>query len=177
LVSRVRSTGADLYAYLDSALKSIEPLRSQLGSAVVNKREAALLPLSGAVGPSYSDRIMLAGDAAGHCSPITGEGIYYAMLGGRIAGEAAADAVIRSDFSSTKLAAYERRWKKAMGSDLKWGLWLQRRFTRPGPGTSKAGFLRSQKSRRIVAEMLVGMRSVRGAVLSVAPGYLRSRLG
>ena len=33
---------------------------------------------------------MLAGDAAGIVAPASGEGIYYAMLGGRLAAEAAA---------------------------------------------------------------------------------------
>jgi geranylgeranyl reductase len=33
-------------------------------------------------------RVLLAGDAAGVVAPASGEGIYYAMLGGRLAAEA-----------------------------------------------------------------------------------------
>ena len=40
---------------------------------------------------------MLAGDAAGVVAPASGEGIYYAMLGGRLAAEAAEEALATGD--------------------------------------------------------------------------------
>ena len=175
-VSRTKEKPGELYAYLDHIMTTVEPFDRMFVGAQLAKREAALLPLAGVLRPSYTDRVLLAGDAAGHCSPITGEGIYYSMLGGREAGTIAAKAMRRNDFSAAVLAEYEARWVRAIASDLKWGLWLQKRFTKPGSGVSKSGFLSSEKSRRIVAEMLVGRKSVRQAILSVAPGYLRSRV-
>ena len=48
------------------------------------------LPLStGRPGVSARGRVLLAGDAAGLVNPITGEGIYYAVLSGALAGRAA----------------------------------------------------------------------------------------
>lgn len=49
------------------------------------------LPLStGRPATSARGRVLLAGDAAGLINPITGEGIYYAVLSGALAGRAAA---------------------------------------------------------------------------------------
>jgi menaquinone-9 beta-reductase len=51
------------------------------------------LPLSGAGVGLPSGRVLLAGDAAGLINPITGEGIYYAVATGILAGRAAAAAL------------------------------------------------------------------------------------
>ena len=41
--------------------------------------------------------MVLAGDAAGVVAPASGEGIYYAMLGGRLAAEAVDDFLATGD--------------------------------------------------------------------------------
>ncbi|MBW3604346.1 MAG: NAD(P)/FAD-dependent oxidoreductase [Actinobacteria bacterium] len=48
------------------------------------------LPLSSGGVHLGGDRVLLAGDAAALVNPITGEGIYYALLSGRLAAQAAA---------------------------------------------------------------------------------------
>ena len=40
------------------------------------------LPISGPLGRTYSDRILVSGDAGGFVNALTAEGIYYAMLSG-----------------------------------------------------------------------------------------------
>lgn len=52
-----------------------------------------LIPVSGIVG-TRKENILLCGDAAGQCNPITGAGISNAVLCGSLAGEIAAKAVI-----------------------------------------------------------------------------------
>ncbi len=52
----------------------------------------AHLPLSGWRWPHPRGRVLLAGDAAGLVNPLTGEGIYYAVATGILAGRAAAGA-------------------------------------------------------------------------------------
>ena len=47
---------------------------------------------------------MLAGDAAGVVAPASGEGIYYAMLGGRLAGDAAEQYLATGQAKALKLA-------------------------------------------------------------------------
>lgn len=55
-----------------------------------------------------TDGLLLAGDAARHCNPLTGGGIFTAMLAGSYAGEVAADAVAKGDVSRKGLSAYLR---------------------------------------------------------------------
>lgn len=59
-----------------------------LGDAEVIRREGAPIPLRPL--PRWDDgkNVLLAGDAAGVVAPASGEGIYYAMLGGRLSAEA-----------------------------------------------------------------------------------------
>lgn len=180
LVQRVRENNRKTHEYLDHILKEIEPYCSELASESIVKKDSALMPLCGIVQPSFGKRIMLAGDAAGHCSPISGEGIHYSMIGGLNAAQTAAQCIRMNDFSDKALSKYEKNWIKEMGSDLKWGYWLQRRLMKPGStgtsGWSRSGFIDSEKSLKIIAEMLVGERSVKSAILSIAPGYLKSKI-
>jgi geranylgeranyl reductase len=61
---------------------------SGLGTSETIRREGAPIPLHPL--PRWDDghSVLLAGDAAGVVAPASGEGIYYAMIGGRLAAEA-----------------------------------------------------------------------------------------
>ena len=63
----------------------------------------------------YGDTI-LAGDAAGHTHPITGAGIFQAVVGGAMAGRWAARAVLEDDL--TLLRKYEEEWADFYGDAL-----------------------------------------------------------
>jgi len=175
LIARVRESKVRVLEYLDSLVNQVEPICTMLENAEIVRREAALMPLAGIVVPSYSGRLMLAGDAAGHCSPITGEGIYYSMMAGKLAATTAIESIAKADTTSKALSTYENRWKRAFGSDLKWGHWLQRRFLEGGSGSLSPRLLKSEESQRIIAEMLVGVRSVRSAIAQMVPRHLLSR--
>lgn len=66
-----------------------------------------------APGRTYSDSVMLVGDAAGFACPFEAEGVYYAMVSGKIAAEVAAQALARGDVSAAGLHEYETRWKNS----------------------------------------------------------------
>lgn len=57
--------------------------------------------------------VVLAGDAAGVVAPASGEGIYYAMLGGRLAAQAADEAMGRA--GGKALAGARKRFMKSHG--------------------------------------------------------------
>ena len=151
-----------------------------MSSGVIVKKDSALMPLSGVILPSHGKRIMIAGDAAGHCSPISGEGIHYSIVGGLHAAKTAARCIQKNKFSDRMLSKYELSWTKEIGADLKWGHWLQKRLMKPGSsgtsGWSKSGFIDSEKSLRIIAEMLMGDKSVIRSILAIAPGYLKAKI-
>jgi len=72
------------------------------------------LPIDGAVSRTYSDRLLLVGDAAGMVMATNGGGIPTAMVSGRIAGEIAALHVRKN----TPLSSYETKWKSVFGHQL-----------------------------------------------------------
>jgi geranylgeranyl reductase len=59
-----------------------------LAGAETIRREGAPIPLKPLRRWDDGESVLLAGDAAGVVAPASGEGIYYAMLGGQLAGEA-----------------------------------------------------------------------------------------
>lgn len=75
--------------------------------------------------PSYADRTLVAGDAAGLVKPTTGGGIYYAFLSGRIAAEAAQTAIARGKYAANDLRGYERQWKAVFGRELRIGYYAR----------------------------------------------------
>lgn len=69
------------------------------------------LPLSTSRPLQPAGRVLLAGDAASLINPLTGEGIFYALLSGRLAGQAAVTAELPG-------AAYGRALDKELGRHL-----------------------------------------------------------
>ena len=65
---------------------------------------------------------MLIGDAAGHVDAITGEGIYYAMMDGKLAASA---------YLKNSIDSYEVLWKQKFESELKNAARLQKWFYTP----------------------------------------------
>jgi geranylgeranyl reductase family protein len=90
--------------------------------------KAYRLPLGGPLARTYADGTLVCGDAGGFVNAYTGEGIYYAMVTGRHAGEVAADAVAAGDVSAGRLAAYETRWRAEIGDELADSVRIQRRL-------------------------------------------------
>ena len=69
------------------------------------------IPSSGAVKNTYSDGLMLVGDAAGFTSPMFEGGTSLAMTSGKFAAEVALQVISNGDTSQSALAAYESLWK------------------------------------------------------------------
>ena len=66
----------------------------------------------------YGDNIMLVGDAASQVNPLTGGGITNGMLGGKFAGQVAAEAIKAGDCSKNFLKKYENLYLDEMGSEM-----------------------------------------------------------
>ncbi len=66
-----------------------------------------------APGKTYADSVMLIGDAAGFACPFEAEGVYYAMVSGKLAAEVAAKAIAAGDVSEARLKEYEIAWKNS----------------------------------------------------------------
>ncbi len=77
------------------------------------RKEGAPIPLKPLKRWDNGRDVVLAGDAAGVVAPSSGEGIYYAMLGGRLAAEAVDEALRTGD--ARALGSARKRFMKAHG--------------------------------------------------------------
>ncbi len=94
---------------------SVAALREKIGLDGVEtiRREGAPIPLKPLKRWDNGRDVLLAGDAAGVVAPASGEGIYYAMLGGRLAAESVAELCATGD--ARALASARKRFMKDHG--------------------------------------------------------------
>ena len=81
-----------------------------LQDTVTIRREGAPLPMKPLKCWDNARDVVLAGDAAGVVAPASGEGIYYAMYGGRVAAEAVQDMLLTGN--GRALAGARKRFMK-----------------------------------------------------------------
>jgi geranylgeranyl reductase len=94
---------------------AIRVLRKDTGlqDAELIRKEGAPIPLKPLKKWDNGRDVILAGDAAGCVAPASGEGIYYAMLGGREAAVSVMEFLATGD--ARKLAGTRKRYMKAHG--------------------------------------------------------------
>ncbi|MFN0242428.1 MAG: NAD(P)/FAD-dependent oxidoreductase [Planctomycetota bacterium] len=73
----------------------------------------------------------LVGDAAGYVDPLTGEGIFFALLGGRLLGESLARALHAGRVDHAALADYESAHAREIGARCRASLLVQRALRHP----------------------------------------------
>jgi geranylgeranyl reductase len=89
------------------------------------RREGAPLPMKPLPRWDNGRDVVLAGDAAGVVAPASGEGIYYAMLGGRLAADAAEELLVTGD--ARCLSKARKRFMKDHGKVF-WVLGIMQYF-------------------------------------------------
>ena len=110
-----RSMGGDPRQALAHLLERLE-----IGRGAIVGRTGGPVPSGGPVARVRVGEVLLVGDAAGHTHPITGAGIFAAVVGGTLAGQAAAQAIKTGDL--TALDEYEREGEAFMGGPLRHAL-------------------------------------------------------
>jgi geranylgeranyl reductase len=86
---------------------------TRLEETATIRKEGAPIPLKPLRRWDNGRDVLLAGDAAGVVAPASGEGIYYAMFGGRLAADAAQEFLRTND--ARALATARKRFMKAHG--------------------------------------------------------------
>jgi digeranylgeranylglycerophospholipid reductase len=165
-----------LERYLHNFIENHPIGKHQLAGGILRLLERALVPLT--YEPrSVANGVLLVGDAAGHCSAITGEGIHYALAAGRLAGEIAVKALDKDDTRARFLKLYENQWKQLFGADLKWGLRL-RNFFYQGMASQNvsSGITSNKRFLQLAADLIVGIRPYRDTILCALPYYLWQRI-
>ncbi len=106
---------------------AIDELRQKTGldGTTTVRCEGAPIPLKPLKRWDNGRDVVLAGDAAGVVAPASGEGIYYAMTGGRMAADAVAELCATGDAKALKIA--RKRFMKAHGRVF-WVLGIMQKF-------------------------------------------------
>lgn len=106
---------------------AVEQLRRATGLEETEtlRREGAPIPMKPLPRWDNGRDVVLAGDAAGVVAPASGEGIYYAMVGGQLAAEAVATMLQTGDVRALRLA--RKRFMKAHGTVF-WVLGIMQSF-------------------------------------------------
>jgi len=83
---------------------------------------SGIVPVGGAPPQTAAGNIIICGDAAGQLIATNGGGIPTAMVGGKIAGETAAEAVA----GTCELAQYDKRWRQQIGLEIKTSVYVKK---------------------------------------------------
>jgi flavin-dependent dehydrogenase len=94
----------------------------------------------GMVAKSYTDKIMLVGDAAGQVKPTSGGGIYTSLICAKLCAETASTALEKNDCSAKVLRTYQKAWLNELGKELKHGMRLHLVFMQLGDDQLEEGF-------------------------------------
>ncbi|MFC2067685.1 geranylgeranyl reductase family protein [Chloroflexota bacterium] len=78
-----------------------------------------LRPLS----KTYTNRVLVVGEAAGQVKPTTGGGIYYGLLCADISVEVLHQAFLAGNFSAAILSDYQRKWRSRLNRELTIDYW------------------------------------------------------
>ena len=76
------------------------------------------ISLGGVIPKTYSNGLLIIGDAASQVKPTTGGGVIFGLICSGIAGEVAYEALQNHDFSEAFLSYYQSGWKEQIGFDL-----------------------------------------------------------
>ena len=110
--------------YLDRFIASDPRLKD---GAVVNVA-AGMVSLCPGLDSAAEDGIVLVGDAARVIDPMTGGGIYHALMTGMHAGETLAQCFAKKDYSKEAFAPYEETWRGKIMKELRRNWKIKERF-------------------------------------------------
>jgi digeranylgeranylglycerophospholipid reductase len=82
------------------------------------------------VSRTFTDRVLVVGDAAGQVKPTTGGGIYFGLISADFAAQTLHKAITNNDFSAQQLSAYERDWQAKIGTELRREYMARKMFER-----------------------------------------------
>ena len=145
--------GKDHERFFGEKLRTVPELADRLAGAKFARRVLLAGPFARRARSSIADGALLVGDAADFYDPFTGEGIFAALRGGRLAAAALAAALERGEATRRALAPYAAERRRAF-----YGKWLLERVV--GHGATRPQLMRRftrQLARRSgIADLWVG---------------------
>ena len=120
---------SDPVKLLDSLVASANRLGVNLTGAQPIEYHFGLIP-SDMAETFVGDGIIGVGDAAGHASTLVGEGIRWAIMAGRMAGNVAASAAKSGDVSTSFLSQFQSEWLRQHGRNLRIANMINRKISK-----------------------------------------------
>ena len=78
----------------------------------ISKIFGGKIPASGPLKHTFSNGLLIVGDAAGFTSPFFEGGTHLALKSGHIAGQIALESIQLKDYSIKRFSRYQKQWKK-----------------------------------------------------------------
>lgn len=163
----------NLYQHYVQTLQDHRILPTNLTAGQVQGAAVPLRPRK----KTYTNRVLLCGDAAGFVNPISGEGIYFALTSGKLAAEYAVQ-ILTKNASPTEqvLSQYEKMfWNSAIGKDLKTLIRASRLWTQRNERFFRIGIADEQLS-QIALKLITGQLSVHKTTGKIIRRYLYASL-
>ncbi|MCD4844603.1 MAG: geranylgeranyl reductase family protein [Methanosarcinales archaeon] len=114
--------GVSIRDYLHRFMYEHPRASPQFKNARITAVISGIVPVGGAPPQTVAGNMIICGDAAGHLIATNGGGIPTAVVGGKIAGETAADAIS----GKCDLMKYDSRWREQMGVEIKTSAYVKR---------------------------------------------------
>src|SRR6266851_1570998 len=113
--------------------------------------------------PTFAERTLLVGEAAGLVNPLTGEGIDYALESGSIAAEHLLQTFASGDFSAAQLAAYGAKLHNRFDKIFRFSEWIRDWYCKPALLNVLVPLAnRRPELRQLLANVVLGEREPRG---------------
>ncbi|ACV24407.1 geranylgeranyl reductase family protein [Methanocaldococcus fervens] len=112
------------YNKLMKFINENETAKEILKNATITEFSSGSLPI-GYLERSVKDNVLLVGDAACHVKPLSGGGLYFGAVGGKIAGEIISR-YLNGEIDNLEL--YDKKWKEEFGNEIKNSLIIRKLF-------------------------------------------------
>lgn len=107
--------------YFAALLKKVAP-QTEVSALRIDRKGIA----QAAAGRCVVDRVIAAGEAAGHIKTTTGGGIYYGLLSAELVADVLIRAFRSKNFSARSLGEFERYWRSTFGNELMVGYFARK---------------------------------------------------
>jgi geranylgeranyl reductase family protein len=133
----------------------------------LDRERAFPIPFKRTASQTVFDNVLLLGDSAGFVSPLTGEGLYYAINTGKMA----AEAIHGNLENGSPLTAYQDNWFKDFGIQLnRYGYFLQKTMYKTRRRMELAVTLgrHDRKMAELLTKVIFGILPYKQAIVKIA---------
>ncbi|NHI83907.1 MAG: NAD(P)/FAD-dependent oxidoreductase [Candidatus Thorarchaeota archaeon] len=104
---------------LEGIMRFHKGLKDKLQNATISRGFGGVVLLGMPVSPTYAERALAVGDAAGIVKPTTGGGVIFGGVASRVAGRIVNEALKKNDYSTEMLQKYDSGWRSLLINDLR----------------------------------------------------------